>query len=148
MAKAKKPGQPTKYKPEFCILLIEHMAKGYSYNSFAAIAKVHRSIMYDWEKLFPEWLEAKENGFNECLIFWEKLAIDNILNKSESFGKGEGGSSTSLNSTLWIFNMKNRFNWRDKSPGEDDKTVTLKGEVKVNKKVDLLGRIKQIKGEK
>lgn len=35
------------------------------------------------------------------------------------------GGSKSLNSTVWIFNMKNRFGWRDKQ--EIEQTTTING---------------------
>lgn len=48
--------------------------------------------------------------------------------------------------TMHIFCLKNLCNWGDKRPGEDDKVVTLQGEIKVAK-VDLIDRVKQLKGE-
>lgn len=122
MSDTKGPGKPTKYKSEYCEQLIEHMSKGLSYESFAGTAGVHRSVLYDWEDTYPEWKDAKETAFSKCLLFWERLGIDNILNVSESFGK-EGGTSKSLNGSVWIFNMKNRFKWRDKQPDEIDTVV-------------------------
>jgi len=122
MSDRKGPGGPTKYKPEYCEKLIEHMSEGLSYEAFAALIGVHRSILYDWEKSHPEFSEAKDVGFGKSLLFWEKLGRDNILNTSESFGEGQS-SSKSLNGSVWIFNMKNRFRWRDKQPDEIDTIV-------------------------
>ena len=37
-----------------------------------------------------------------------------------------GGKDNPFNSTIWIFNMKNRFNWRDKK----ETTVDVSDDVK------------------
>ena len=116
---SKKAGRPTLYKPEYCERLIKCMSEGYSYTAFAAEIGVHRSILYDWEKLYPEWKEAKLMAEDKSLLFWEKQGIDGLYNVTE-YEDGKIVSSKSLNSTVWIFNMKNRHGWRDKSPEEND----------------------------
>lgn len=119
-------GQPTKYKPEYCEMLIEHMAEGYSFESFAAKTNASRISMFRWVKEFPEFAEAKEMAFDKCQLFWEKKGIDNIVNISESettTGIGGTSNSRSLNSATWIFNMVNRFKWRHKQADETDVIV-------------------------
>lgn len=110
-----KVGRPTKYKKEYCKMLIDHMEQGLSFEAFAGVVSVSKQTLYDWEKAHPEFLDAKRQGFQKCRLFWEKLGLDNIIN--ESFGKGQ---SRSLNASVWIFNMKNRFpdEWRDKQEVE------------------------------
>lgn len=118
-----KVGRPSKYKPEFDEMLIEHMSKGFSYETFAAVVNVNRDTIYQWEKDYPNFSDAKKTAFDQCQMFWEKLGIDNILNvsESESFGEGQSSSkSTSLNASAWIFNMKNRFKWKDRQADEAD----------------------------
>lgn len=112
-------GAPSKYKPEFEQLLIEHMSKGYSFESFQVIAGVCEDTLHDWVKKHPGWKEAKTKAFAACLLFWERLGIDHILNESQSFGEGQS-QSKSLNGSVWIFNMKNRFKWRDRQKDETD----------------------------
>lgn len=117
MSDEPKVGRPSKYKPEFCQGLIEHMGQGFSFESFAAVIEVNRDTLYAWEKEYLEFSDAKSIAFDKNLMFWEKLGIDHILNESESFGEGVSRSK-SLNSTIWIFNMKNRHKWRDRQPDE------------------------------
>lgn len=124
-------GRPTGYDPSFCEKLIEHMDSGLSYESFAGTIGVSRRVLFDWERAHPEFLHSKEVGLERARIFWEKLGIEHIVNKSDSHGKGQS-SSRSLNASVWIFNMKNRFGWRDKQPGEEDQ---------INIKVTLAERV-------
>jgi hypothetical protein len=125
--------RPTDYKPEYCEMLIEHMAKGYSFESFAGITKTCKDTIYHWAKIHPEFSEAKKQAFEQSRLFWETLAIENALNISESLRDKDGTTRTmskALNSTIWIFNMKNRFKdeWREKQELDvsSDKGISIK----------------------
>lgn len=114
---AKKAGRPSEYDPIYCEMLIDHMSKGYSYESFAGkIGKV-RKTLYNWEADFPEFLHAKNVGLEKNLFFWEEAGIEGMHNQTI---KDEMGMTVtkSINATVWIFNMKNRHKWRDKSSDE------------------------------
>lgn len=143
-------GRPTKYDKKYCEELIEHMAKGLSYEAFAGTVSVSKQTLYDWEKANPEFLDAKEIAIEKCRIFWEELGIKNIINKSDS-SSWEGGSeskSRSLNSSAWIFNMKNRFGWRDKQPGEEDKIITPPSKDQLDERInELLEKLNGSNGE-
>ncbi len=120
------PGRPSAYKSEYCDQLIKHMEQGFSYESFAGSVGVSKQTIYDWEKAHPEFLDAKEIVVEKSRIFWEKIGIDHVVNISESSEDEDGNrssSSKSLNPSVWIFNMKNRFKWRDKQPDEVDTVV-------------------------
>lgn len=133
-------GRPTEYKQEYCEQLIAHLAEGLSYESFAGVIGVARSTLFNWEKLkndddslrYPEWLEAKEIGFAKCQLFWERLGRNMTLGlKGEQTDPNTGKKTevdyTKGNSTTWIFNMKNRFNWKDKvDHTTDDKPMQEK----------------------
>lgn len=108
-----KVGAKCKYRPHHCEEMISFMSLGYSFEAFAGKIGVTRDTLYQWEKKFPEFKEAKKIAFEQCRIKWESMAIDNMINESN------GSNSTSLNSSVWIFNMKNRFKWRDKQPDEE-----------------------------
>lgn len=115
-------------------MLIEHMASGLSYDSFPAVCGgVHLDTLYEWEKRHEEFSEAKKEGFNKNLLFWEKVAI-------------EGMHSKFFNATVWIFNMKNRHKWRDNKDvtmQQDIKMVnTVKEELKQKSSEELLALVK------
>lgn len=88
-------GRPSKYKPEYCEMLITHLSKGFSYESYAAVVKVDFDTLYEWEKVHPEFSEAKKKAIPASMN-----AIDKILLNIALTGKG--------NSTAAIFLAKNR----------------------------------------
>jgi hypothetical protein len=113
--------RPTKYKPEYDEMLIEHMSKGLSYECFGAVVDVHIDTLYEWEKVNPSFSEAKRKAFMKNRFFWEYIGIQHITHVDSKFE-----SSPKLNSTVYIFNMKNRFpkEWRDRTE--------VRSEVKIN----------------
>lgn len=111
-------GRPTIYEERFCEMLIEHMEKGFSYESFAGLIGVSKQTIYDWEKANPQFLDSKKIGVEKSRLFWETQGIEGVYT-TETFEQDENGSKSTkkaLNSSVWIFNMKNRFKdeWRDK----------------------------------
>tara|TARA_R110000787_G_C13060968_1_gene407761 strand:+ start:17 stop:400 length:384 start_codon:yes stop_codon:yes gene_type:complete len=115
--KANPVGRPTKYKPEYCQTLIDHMESGLSYECFAGVISVSKQTLYDWEKVNPEFIDAKKIGLGKAQLYWEKVG---------NAGMYMGGKDNPFNSTIWIFNMKNRFNWRDKQETTHDITEEAK----------------------
>lgn len=105
-------GRPSKYKPEYCELLIKEMSRGFSFEAVAGLLEVNVDTLYEWVKKHKEFSDAKKIAFGRNRYFWEKIGIDNIKNIYQG---------DNLNTTLWIFNMKNRFGWRDtKEESVDD----------------------------
>lgn len=107
-------GRPTDYLPEYCEQLIAHMAQGYSFESFAGVLGVSKQTLYTWSEKHPEFLDAKNIATSKCRVWWERAGIEGLFNTSER--DGDTTSSRSLNTGVWVFNMKNRFKeeWRDK----------------------------------
>lgn len=111
-----KLGRPTKYLPEYNQRLIDHMAQGFSFETFAATIDCASSTLYVWEKEYPGFLEAKGIAFDKCMFFWEKKGMDLVD------GKVKGSAPA------WIYSMKCRF------PGQwtEKKEIQLSGEVKTS----------------
>lgn len=138
-------GRPSSYKPEYCAMLIKHMKRGLSFESFSAVIGVCRDTLFAWSSetnnsFIPAFSDAKKKAFAENLLFWEKLGIDGLW----------GSKDCSFNSTVWIFNMKNRHRWRDRQEIELDANVTtnpLKEEMKKKSTEDLLKIIKTAKAD-
>lgn len=104
-------GRPTKYKKEFCQAVVDHLSKGYSFETFAPAIGVSVKSTYNWLK-HEEFLQAKKEGEAHGRLFWERLGIGGVTGKIPGF-----------NVTCWIFNMKNRFAWRDKVETSGEITV-------------------------
>jgi hypothetical protein len=96
-----KPGQPTKYRESMCQEVIEFMKQGYSKEAASAHLGISEESFYQYIKQHKEFSEAVKEGTRQSLLFWEKLGI-------------QGASGGEINAPTWIFNMKNRFGWRDK----------------------------------
>lgn len=110
------------YKKEFGLKLIEHMSKGLSYESFGPEVGVHRYTLYDWEKKYPEWLQAKREAQDKALKFWESLLTAKAY-----------GAKKEVDITAVIFCLKTRFHH---TYGERQK-VDLSGEVATKSTTDL-----------
>lgn len=104
-------GRPPKYKPEYCEMLVEHMGKGLSYESFAALIDTCRATLYVWEKQYPEFLDSKKRGFEKMSMFFEKMGISAMAGKIKNF-----------NAATYIFTLKNKLKWTDKTEIEQTNT--------------------------
>lgn len=120
MAVKKKWGRPTKYREEYDEILIDHMSKGLSFESFGAVVDVYKEALYEWVKKHPSFANAKKTGSLKSQLFWEKIGISGTVGKINGFNNGS-----------WIFNMKNRFNWADKH--EVNQTGNSKIEIVIDK---------------
>lgn len=106
---ARPVGRPSSYKPEYPEKLFEHMAEGLSFECFGGRPEVKASVsmLYNWLEAHPDFQEAKKLGETASRYFWEIMGIDGAKGKIQGFNLGG-----------WIFNMKNRFFWRDKQDFE------------------------------
>jgi len=56
-------------------MLVEHMSKGHSFESFGAVVNVGRKTLYDWADNNPEFKEAKELGDEKVTYLIEQVLI-------------------------------------------------------------------------
>lgn len=130
-----KVGAPSKYKPEFCEQLVEHMKEGGSIDSFGAKIDVARQTIYNWLESQAEFLDARKRGEAFLHQFYERLgrmiATGQIRRlKSERplviDGKvqydGNGDviferewEYTTGGQAAFIFMCKNLLKWRDRT---------------------------------
>lgn len=98
-------GAPSKYKKEFCERVIEIGKTGASKAEMAVELGISRASFDNYEKEFPEFLEAVREAITYSQVWWEKNG------RIATFG-----AMPNFNATTYIFNMKNRFkdDWRDK----------------------------------
>lgn len=110
-------GRPSKYKKVYCEKLIKHMSKGLSFETFGPSIGVAKSTTYLWVEEFKDFSDAKELGTDMGRLFWESIGIGGVTGKMKNFS-----------SSAWIFNMKNRYLWRDNpaEKEEGDGSITIK----------------------
>jgi len=109
-------GRPSKYKLEYCDMLIQHMSEGLSFESFGGIVDVCKDTLYEWARNHKEFSYAKKTARSKCLLFWERLGKAGTVGLKQL--KNKDGSVTDLkgfNAAMWIYNMKCRFReeWHD-----------------------------------
>ena len=139
-------GQPTKYKPEYCQMLIEHMAEGLSFKAFAGVIRVSRQTLYNWANkehdsyAGAEWEEAIEIGDACEQLYWEKVGRDGM--HGQVFITDEGKTIIRpLNTGVWALNVRNRLGWKDKIE------VTTQGGDKPQRLVIEMGSDEEEKSE-
>ena len=89
-------GRPSLYRPEYCELVQEEMAKGFSLGGFAGLIGVGRQTIADWTHAHPEFAEAVSAAKTRRLRQWETAAMKSAFTT-------EGGSPTTI-----IFALKKR----------------------------------------
>ncbi|WP_150524017.1 hypothetical protein [Roseibium sediminis] len=86
-----------------CKAFCDHISHGFSIESFPdASRKTIRYYAEQYPEDFPP--EKLEEAARRGLLFWEKLGQQGAQGKIDGF-----------NSASWIFNMKNRAGWRDRT---------------------------------
>ena len=96
-------GRPSKFKEEYCKMLEDHMADGYTFASFAGTINVNIDTIHEWCKHHVNFSESKKAGRAKQLLVNEKTMRE-LAN-----GKLRNG-----NVTAQIFIMKNCHGWRDR----------------------------------
>lgn len=94
-------GRPSLYRPEYCDLVKEDMAKGYSLGAFAGLVGVNRSTLNNWMTDHPEFLEAVKEGKAKRLRQGETAMLLGATTK------GGVGNPTLI--MFWLQNM----GWRE-----------------------------------
>ena len=97
--KWKTPEERQKLCDDFCA----HLAEGFSIGAFPdADHKTIKRYARDFPEDFPA--EKLEGAARRGRLYWEKMGKDGAEGKIEHF-----------NATAWIFNMKNRVGWKDRT---------------------------------
>lgn len=98
-------GRPTLYKQEFCQLVLDDMAKGFSLTAFAGLIGVNRETLTEWMSQHQDFSIAVSQGKALQLRSWEA--------RGHKIGDGYGGPGAS---TMVVFGLSNLGDgeWRNK----------------------------------
>jgi hypothetical protein len=96
----------SKYKEEYCDMLIKHCQQGLSFGSFCGVIRVSRECAYQWTERHKEFGEAKDIADSLALLFYEKL-----LSAKASGRNIEGFDHKKSDIAAILFPLKTRF-WR------------------------------------
>jgi hypothetical protein len=98
-------GRPGKYKPEMAKQAIELMSEGQSLYELCAEIGINLDTLYDWT-------DPTSPRYND--EFSEAMKSADILYKAWWIKQGRIGlRDKDFNTSLWIFNAKNRIGFRD-----------------------------------
>lgn len=95
----------SKYKPEYCEQIIEHMRNGDSAISFAKSIDVCMDTITEWKNKHSEFSAAYKKAKAYCEEHWIKEGQKGMWNHKDG---------PTLNTGVWAFFMKCRFGWNDR----------------------------------
>lgn len=115
MSKEKRPvGRPrttVAALPDGWQYLIEALGReGHSDNSMMVALGISDTGFATLMKDDEEFSQAIKQARRYCHYWWENLGREGAIGKAK------------INPTIWIFNMKNRFGWRDKTEVDHQST--------------------------
>lgn len=113
-------GRPSKYDPDFPDRLIALMGMGLSFEACCGELGISKDTGYEYVKKYEDFAEAKAIGEAKGQYFWEKIARDCLVMPG-------GKDADKFNAAVYIFTMKNRFNWKEKK--EVSGNLALGGDV-------------------
>ncbi len=152
-------GQPTKYRPEYCDKLIDHMKEGGKFGTFCAVIGVADTTVDKWVHDYEEFSATKREAVKLAELWWERLGrrIANgtgpimlkkrVIKKKTVPVMDKKGNVTMVaeenitesygpqtgNTGAWVFNMINRFpkEWKQRLAigGTEGGDIPIKGKI-------------------
>ena len=131
-------GRKSKYKEEYCDLLVEMMSKGKTFAAFISHIGIHPSTANYWVKNRPDFRDAKDRAILASLAYWEDVG--------ERASRGE---MPGANAALYKFLVKNRYPTVYKETQEVTKQVRIHfetsvnetGQIQANRQIESAGEI-------
>ena len=97
-------GRSTKFKKKYCKISFDLLSKGYSKEAVAGRIGISKQCFYEWVQKYEDFGDAVQRGESASQYYWEELGMRGTLGEIKGF-----------NASSWMFNMKNRFGWTEKS---------------------------------
>ncbi len=125
-----------KYREEFCQTAIDHLSKRRSLITLAAVLKVNKDSLLEWQKVHQDFKDAVEHGQQLGLNLHEKEAVDNLGNKS-------------YNAILWMMISRRLYSYTEQRTVKVeglDKCKTYEDEIRCIMQHVAEGKITPIEG--
>ena len=106
-------GRITKYTKEYAEKLPQMFENGESVVEVCANLGIVKDTFFRWVKLHKDFERAYHIGLELSQAWWEKL------------GRAGSLGTQKINAATWIFNMKNRFKWSDRTQIDSDNNVVM-----------------------
>lgn len=116
----KKRRSDSRYKDEYCDLIIEILARGDFISHFCSQVGISESTYYDWQKDNEEFAEACLRAKVEGKAFYETCAKQMVLGKLDSKGMG---------ALALILNNKHREDYSRSPNGSGDTNINYIGNI-------------------
>ena len=72
-------GRPTKYKPEFCDVVVNVGEEGETLVGMAEACDVSRETINEWIREHPEFSDAVKRGLQKSQAWWERQGRNGLL---------------------------------------------------------------------
>jgi len=110
-----------KYKKEYVVQLPKMFENGEDVVEVCIQLGISTRTFYNWCNKYPDFKEAYAQGKEYSKAWWLKL------------GRAGAAGKVNIQSATWIFNMKNKFKWTDKTEvsGPDGGPIETESKVKV-----------------
>ena len=110
-------GRPTDYNPEWVKTLPEMFSEGQSVLEVSVNLGISRASYYNFEKEYPEFLDASTRGKELSQAWWERMGRENMFDTKEYDSETKISIERKFNDRLWNKNVSCRFrnDWTDKS---------------------------------
>nr|DAF41188.1 MAG TPA: Terminase small subunit [Caudoviricetes sp.] len=106
-------GRKTKYTRKIAEQLPSMFENGESVVEVCVNLGIVKDTFYRWCKEHKEFEKAYKQGLEISEAWWQKL------------GRAGALGTQKINAATWIFNMKNRFKWSDRTQVESDNAITI-----------------------
>lgn len=97
-------GRPSKFKKKYNQVAFNLLSKGYSKEAVSGQIGISKQCFYEWAQKYEDFGDAVKRGESASQFYWEDLGMRGTLGQIKGF-----------NASSWMFNMKNRFGWAEKS---------------------------------
>lgn len=116
-------GRPTKYTKAIVDGLPAMFENGESVVEVCVALDIVKDTFYAWVKQYPEFSDAYKKGIEKSEAWWTRL------------GRGGAMGSVKIQPATFCFNMKNRFNWKDRI--ETEHTGAIENKLVIGDEMDV-----------